>query len=85
MTPISQEELDKIIKALEERGAVNPCPRCGKEEFTVANAYFNQPLQDSIATINLGGPTIPCAVVICENCGFISQHALGYLGLLEKN
>jgi hypothetical protein len=84
MTPVPQPELDKIIKILKEKGADKPCPRCGKEEFTLVDAFFRQPLQESLkGLVLLGGPTIPCAVVICQHCGFMSQHALGYLGLLN--
>jgi predicted nucleic-acid-binding Zn-ribbon protein len=84
MTPLSQTELDRIIKVLEEKGAVNPCPRCGQEEFTLVDAYHREALQDSLKGTVVGGPTIPCAVVICKNCGFISHHALGYLGILNN-
>jgi predicted nucleic-acid-binding Zn-ribbon protein len=84
MTPVSQDKLDEIIEILNKRGAVKPCPRCGHKEFTLANAYFNQILQDNLKKIVIGGPTVPCAVVICQNCGFMSQHSLGYLGLLDE-
>ncbi len=84
MTPVSQDKLDRIIEVLNEKGAIKPCPRCGNEEFTLVDAYINQPVQDDYSGINLGGPTIPCVIVICQKCGFISQHSLGYLGLLEK-
>ena len=76
------EEKDQIIKALKDRIAEQPCPRCGNEEFGLADGYFNQPLQDRIGGITLGGPTIPSVAVICNKCGFISQHALGALNLL---
>lgn len=84
MAPISQEKLDEIIATLNKRGAVKACPRCGHREFTPANAYFNETLQDNLKIIVHGGPTVPCAVVICQNCGFMSQHSLGYLGLLDE-
>jgi predicted nucleic-acid-binding Zn-ribbon protein len=84
MTTVPQPEFKKIIDVLEEKGAIKPCPRCGQEEFTLADAYYKEPLQDSLKGNILGGPTIPCAVVICRNCGYISHHALGYLDLLEK-
>jgi ribosomal protein S27AE len=76
------EEKDKIIKVLEERFAKQPCPRCGFQQFTLANGYFNQPLQEKLSGLVLGGPAIPSVAVICTRCGFISQHALGVLGLL---
>jgi predicted nucleic-acid-binding Zn-ribbon protein len=83
MAPVLQPELDRIIKVLEEKGALKPCPRCGNEEFTLLDAFSRQSMQDNLkGPVILGGPTIPCAVVICQNCGFLSYHALGYLGLL---
>jgi ribosomal protein S27AE len=79
---MKQEEKDKIIKALEERLAKLPCPRCGNQQFSLADGYFSQPLQENLGGIVLGGPAIPSVVVVCNKCGFISQHALGALGLL---
>lgn len=79
MTP---KEKDEIIKRLEERFANNPCPRCGNQHFALADGYFTQPIQKDITGIVIGGPNIPSVVVICTRCGFISQHALGSLGLL---
>lgn len=79
---MKQEEKDKIISALEERFAKHPCPRCGNQQFSLAEGYFNQPLQEKLGGLVLGGPSIPSVVVICARCGFISQHALGALGLL---
>jgi hypothetical protein len=32
-----------------------------------------------------GGQTVPAAAIVCNRCGFLSQHALGALGLLPKN
>ncbi len=80
----TQEQKDKIIKALMERGARAPCPRCGNQSFTLLDGLFNQPLQTELGNIVLGGPSIPSVVVVCTRCGFISQHALGVLGMLPK-
>jgi hypothetical protein len=32
----------------------------------------------------LGGPSVPTAVLACNRCGWVAQHALGVLGLLPK-
>jgi predicted nucleic-acid-binding Zn-ribbon protein len=84
MKEISQEEKQKIIRALGERGANRPCPRCGNENFTLVGGYFNQTIQTEAQGIVLGGPSIPSVVVVCSRCGYLSQHALGALGLLPK-
>jgi hypothetical protein len=80
----SQERKDKIVKALTEKGVRLPCPRCGNQRFTLVDGYFSEPIQGELGGIVLGGPTIPSIVTICTQCGFISQHALGALGLLPK-
>lgn len=81
---MSQEQKQKIIKALEERGAKLPCPRCGNQSFTLLEGYFNQTIQSELSGIIIGGPSIPSVVIACTRCGFLSQHALGALGLLPK-
>jgi hypothetical protein len=84
MPDSSQDQKDAIIKALAERGANHPCPRCGNEAFTLLDGYFNQIIQEQPKGIVLAGRTIPSIVVACKRCGFLSQHAIGVLGLLPK-
>lgn len=85
MSKLSQEEKEKIIKTLRERGVKSVCPMCGNNNFILADAYFNNTLQSNWETISLGGPSIPTIPIVCSKCGFISQHALGVLGLMPKN
>lgn len=84
MQDSTQDQKDKIIKALTERGANLPCPRCGNDAFTLLDGYFNQIIQETPRGIVLGGRTIPSVAVACKRCGYIAQHALGILGLLPK-
>ena len=84
MQQISDREKKEILKALEERGAKLPCPRCGNQSFTVIDGYFNQTIQTALKGMVLGGPSVPSVVVVCNRCGYLSQHALGVLGLLPK-
>jgi ribosomal protein L37E len=84
MPDSNQDQKDAIIKVLSERGANLPCPRCGNNAFTLLDGYFNQVIQDEPKGIVLGGRTIPSIVVACKRCGYLSQHAIGVLGLLPK-
>ena len=84
MQQISDEKKQEIIKALEERGAKLPCPRCGNQSFTLIGGYFNQTIQTDLKGMALGGPSVPSVVVVCKRCGYLSQHALGVIGLLPK-
>lgn len=73
----------EITKRLIERGATFPCHRCGHKEFTVLDGYSHKTLQDDITgSLLIGGPTIPTILVACNNCGCVTAHALGGLGLL---
>ena len=84
MQDSTQAQKDKFIKVLNDRGANLPCPRCGNTDFTLLDGYFNQIIQEEPKGIVLGGRTIPSIVIACNRCGFLSQHALGILGLLPK-
>ena len=84
MQELTPEQKDKIIQALTDRGAKLPCPRCGNDTFTLLDGYFNQIIQPEPKGIVLGGRTVPSVVVVCNRCGYLSQHALGVLGLLPK-
>lgn len=81
---LSDDLRDRITAELEKRKALGPCPRCGHSSFVLADGLFAQILQKDLDSLLLGGRTVPTAVVVCTNCGFVSQYALGILGLLEK-
>lgn len=71
---------DKIISALAVKGVNKPCPRCGYAQFGVVAETMVQ-IQPTSGEIIFGGPVIPVAILGCNNCGFLTQHALGLLGL----
>ncbi len=81
---ISDELKQKIIDALTKAGADRPCPRCGNNQFFVADGLVFHILQNSISNPRLGGTGIVCAVVICSKCGYISEHSLSSLGLINE-
>ena len=81
---LSQERREEIAHALEEKGADQPCPRCGTTSFAVLDGYFVHGITSDMTTHPLGGKSLPTAVIICANCGFLSEHALGSLGMLGK-
>ena len=80
----SQDRKQRILNALNDRNVRLPCPRCGSPPFALMDGYFMQPVQMDLKGIVMGGPAIPSVVTVCKECGFISQHALGALGLLPE-
>ena len=81
---IDSEQKKKIIAALEDAGAKRPCPRCGSSHFSLVDGYFTSVVQEDVGSILLDGQNIPSVIVVCVQCGFLSQHALGALGLLPQ-
>ena len=82
---LDQEAKQKIAKSLEEKGALKPCARCGHPNFSLLDGFSTIPLSQEVSNnIVLGGPSVPCAVVACNNCGHLEFHALGALGLLPN-
>ena len=60
---ISDEMQKKIINKLEERGAVNPCPKCGGRDFYLSDGYDVISTQKRLDGIVLSGRYLPCALV----------------------
>lgn len=76
---------DKVAQILTERGATKPCARCGHTNFAVLESYSYFTLQDDVSQgLVIGGPAVPVALIACSNCGALTPHALGALGLLEQ-
>jgi ribosomal protein L37E len=79
---ISQSE---IAKKLTEKKATLPCHRCGGVNFTVLEGFSNILLQESFnAPLSVGGASVPVVHIACNNCGALTPHAVGALGLLAQ-
>jgi hypothetical protein len=76
---ISADDKHRIIAALKERGA-GSCPRCSDSQWTVSE-YSRIEVQATMERNTAERTTIPAIMIVCENCGFISQHALQPLGI----
>jgi uncharacterized Zn finger protein len=79
---IDKSRNDLIIKSLENKNAKLPCSRCGANKFEIVGETFI-PLQNNPTSFVIGGPSVPTVLVACSNCGNVSQHALGVLGMLK--
>ncbi|NQT27186.1 hypothetical protein HQ585_17660 [candidate division KSB1 bacterium] len=84
MEKLSADTIEQIRLALNRLGANKPCPRCGNKDFDILEFYFSDIVQTDLKAVKVGGPNVPSAVVLCKNCGYLSQHALGLLGILPK-
>lgn len=76
---ISPEEKHSIVAALKSRGA-GLCPRCNDSQWIVSE-YSRIEVQATMERDSAERTTIPAIMIVCEHCGFISQHALQPLGI----
>jgi hypothetical protein len=76
---ISADDKHKIVAALKARGA-GGCPRCNDSQWTVSE-FLRIDVQATMERESSQRTTIPAIMVVCEHCGFISQHALQPLGV----
>lgn len=79
---LTEEQKQQIANKLNSKGLKMVCPMCGNNHFSVVDGYLSNPLQSDLHNLNLGGQVLPTCAIVCDNCGFTSQHALGALGLL---
>lgn len=71
------ENADKLINILtdrlQEKGL--SCPICGKTDFHFMRQGYNTlVLTDSVRDPKPNGKFIPTVFMVCDHCGFISQH-----------
>lgn len=81
---MSQEEKERVVLAIQKKIPSLKCPMCAHTNFVLVEGYLPQSLSAKPASVNLGGSIIPSVGIICTHCGFLSQHALGPLGIMEN-
>ena len=81
---LTDKDKQEIKSAFDMKVTSLTCPMCKKRSFSMSDGYFVNNMQKDFDSVNFGGAVIPTIGIICNNCGFVSQHALGALGILEK-
>jgi predicted RNA-binding Zn-ribbon protein involved in translation (DUF1610 family) len=57
------------------------CPMCGHAHRSVQTRLAGIDIANEDGGFSVPGPMLTCVMVICQNCGFVSHHELGKLGL----
>lgn len=59
------------------------CPLCHNNNMVIEGP-FSKTIQSNPGSLVIGGPSVPTMAVICSNCGYIREFALGSVGLLDQ-
>lgn len=71
-----------IQEVLRQKGFGPSCPMCRNTSWQLHDDLVHSPVTVlGAAIMQVGGPVIPMAQLICTNCGFVSHHAVGALGI----
>ncbi|MBW0164537.1 MAG: hypothetical protein HYI21_03225 [Sediminibacterium sp. Gen4] len=57
------------------------CPICSQKNWTIGDEIVSATSVSLGGSTVMGGPFIPMAQVVCNNCGFVSHHAVALLGI----
>jgi len=78
----TEKERNEIIAALTAKVPnPPPCAICGRQQWMVQKKYIVLLLQEDINNLTLEGQSLPCAAIICSNCGNTHLLNLFMLGL----
>lgn len=54
--------------------------------FSLLDGFINFQMTQELSINIIGGPSVPCAMIVYDNCDHIGFHALGAINLLiEQN
>jgi len=74
------KELDKRIEKLNKNFQ---CPVCKNKNFNVIDGFTRRNIDQNLSVINFG-QNIPSVSIVCTNCGYIADFAIGALGFLKN-
>ena len=79
MTTLTREE---ILEFFEEKHASGSCQSCGQNTWSVVGFEDKLPsiiMVRSDGAMEIPPQSIPAAVLVCTNCGYMRMHALGVI------
>ncbi len=82
-TEAQQASILAALKAKTQGARTLGCPLCGTKEFALGPGVVTMVLQPSPGAFSIGGASLPCIPVICQNCGTTQLANIYVLGVAE--
>lgn len=77
---LSEQQKETVLDNLKQK-VRGVCPMCGKNQWTLGDELVASIAAGAGGGLGIGGPYIPMVQMVCNNCGFVAHHAVGYLGI----
>jgi hypothetical protein len=77
---LTERQKEKILSSLRTKAKAH-CPMCGGTNWELWEEMVGAMAASPQGGIGIGGPYIPMVQIVCTNCGFVSHHAVGVLGI----
>ncbi|MGR3315543.1 hypothetical protein [Roseovarius indicus] len=79
---LSKEQLETFAGWLKEKGIGHRCPVCNSNDWTLGDRLIRSEFFTPNVT-TLGGPSMPMAFMLCNNCMYVRQFAAIPIGLVK--
>jgi len=83
----TKELKEKIVKELngriEKLNKDFKCPICKNKNFSVIDGFTKRNIDQNLSVINFG-QNVPSISIVCTNCGYIADFAIGALRFLPN-
>lgn len=80
---MNAKEKELITKVMQARVPNMRCPMCGNTSFQFVEGYHLQRMQCQIFLDSKLKHIMPTITLVCQHCGFVSQHAIGAMNMIE--
>ena len=81
---LTTAQQEQIVHRLRELGATLPCPRCAAAAFSLVKELSSVSVDVDAGTAHACDLILPTVLLVCNQCGFLSSHALTVLGLADE-
>lgn len=87
--PFTHDQKDRVISAVSAKApTLGACPVCAHPEWTLADGFIFLAIQEPSGPVVLGGPSMPCVALVCNNCGntvLLNVMTLGLRDMLDSS
>lgn len=79
---LTQDEKQKIVAWLNEKGVNHSCPFCGQNNWSIGDHLLSGMVHTGGGLV-IGGAAYPSAFTVCNNCAYTRQFMAVPIGIFQ--